>query len=166
VSVAVAIENISKHYADVVALNDVSLSINDQEFFTLLGPSGCGKTTLLRIIAGFESVSSGRVLLHGASIAGLPANKRAVNTVFQQYSLFPHMSVADNVKFGMQMKGSDAAHIQRRCQQMLELVQLADFADRKPAQLSGGQQQRVALARALAPEPEVLLLDEPLSALD
>jgi len=166
VSVAVAIESLSKHYGDVVALNDVSLSINDKEFFTLLGPSGCGKTTLLRVIAGFESVTAGSVLLHGKSIAGLPANKRAVNTVFQQYSLFPHMSVAENVKFGMQMKGNDAAHTNKRCAQMLELVQLAEFAERKPAQLSGGQQQRVALARALAPEPEVLLLDEPLSALD
>ncbi len=165
-SIAVAVDQLSKHYADVIALNNVSLSINDQEFFTLLGPSGCGKTTLLRVIAGFESVSSGSVHLHGKPIANLPANKRSVNTVFQHYSLFPHMSVADNIKFGMQMKGSTASHIESRCKQMLELVQLGEFANRKPAQLSGGQQQRVALARALAPEPELLLLDEPLSALD
>jgi len=163
---AIAIQNLSKHYPGVIALDDISLSIHDKEFFTLLGPSGCGKTTLLRIIAGFESVSAGNVYLHGKSLADLPANKRPVNTVFQQYSLFPHMSVADNVKFGMQMKGSSTAHINRRCDQMLALVQLADYATRKPSQLSGGQAQRVALARALAPEPEVLLLDEPLSALD
>jgi len=163
---AISVHNVSKHYSDVVALNEISLSINDKEFFTLLGPSGCGKTTLLRIIAGFESVTAGEVYLHGQSIADLPANKRPVNTVFQQYSLFPHMSVSDNVKFGMQMKGCGAAHINQRCEQMLELVQLSDYATRKPSQLSGGQAQRVALARALAPEPAVLLLDEPLSALD
>ncbi len=166
VDTSISIQNLSKHYADVVALDDVSLSINDKEFFTLLGPSGCGKTTLLRVIAGFESVSTGLVHLHGKSIADLPANKRPVNTVFQQYSLFPHMSVADNVKFGMQMKGSSTSHINERCEQMLALVQLSDYANRNPSQLSGGQAQRVALARALAPEPEVLLLDEPLSALD
>jgi len=166
VDTSISIQNLSKHYADVVALDDVSLSINDKEFFTLLGPSGCGKTTLLRVIAGFESVSTGLVHLHGKSIADLPANKRPVNTVFQQYSLFPHMSVADNVKFGMQMKGSSTSHINERCEQMLALVQLSDYANRKPSQLSGGQAQRAALARALAPEPEVLLLDEPLSALD
>lgn len=165
-STAIDIRDVSKQYADVVALNDVSLSIKDKEFFTLLGPSGCGKTTLLRIIAGFESVSAGSVHLHGKAIADLPANERPVNTVFQQYSLFPHMTVAENVKFGMQMKRCKAAHINQRCEQMLELVQLSDYAKRKPSQLSGGQAQRVALARALAPEPEVLLLDEPLSALD
>ncbi len=166
VDTAIDIQNLSKHYTDVVALDNISLSIKDKEFFTLLGPSGCGKTTLLRIIAGFESVSAGKVFLHGKSIADLPANKRPINTVFQQYSLFPHMSVADNIKFGMQMKGSSASHINQRCEQMLALVQLSDYATRKPSQLSGGQAQRVALARALAPEPEVLLLDEPLSALD
>jgi len=165
-STAIAIQNLSKHYPGVVALDDISLSIYDKEFFTLLGPSGCGKTTLLRIIAGFESVTAGNVHLHGQSIADLPANKRPVNTVFQQYSLFPHMNVADNIKFGMQMKGSSSTHIDQRCEQMLALVQLSDYATRKPSQLSGGQAQRVALARALAPEPEVLLLDEPLSALD
>ncbi|MDB4224000.1 ABC transporter ATP-binding protein [Granulosicoccus sp.] len=144
----------------------MSLTIRDNEFFTLLGPSGCGKTTLLRIIAGFENVTAGSVYLHGNEIAGLPANKRPVNTVFQQYSLFPHMSVEENVLFGLQMRNVPTAAARKRVAAMLELVQLEDFAQRLPSQLSGGQQQRVALARALAPEPEVLLLDEPLSALD
>ncbi|MFT4729744.1 MAG: spermidine/putrescine transport system ATP-binding protein [Granulosicoccus sp.] len=164
--VAIELRNVKKSYGDVVALRDVSLTIQDNEFFTLLGPSGCGKTTLLRIIAGFENVSAGSVYLHGNEIAGLPANKRPVNTVFQQYSLFPHMNVADNVLFGLQMRKVPAATAKKRVAAMLELVQLEEFALRLPSQLSGGQQQRVALARALAPEPEVLLLDEPLSALD
>ena len=149
-----------------MALDDVSLTINDREFFTLLGPSGCGKTTLLRIIAGFESINSGSVALYGDEIGNLPPNRRPVNTVFQQYSLFPHMTVEENVRFGLEMKGVDRDRIQTRTRDMLELVQLGDFAARKSTQLSGGQQQRVALARALAPEPRVLLLDEPLSALD
>lgn len=164
--VAVALQNVRKQYGSATALHDVSLTIRDKEFFTLLGPSGCGKTTLLRIIAGFESVSAGTVYLHGKEIAALPANQRPVNTVFQHYSLFPHMSVAENVLFGLQMKKVPAASAAKRVQAMLELVQLTGFAQRLPSQLSGGQQQRVALARALAPEPEVLLLDEPLSALD
>jgi len=164
--IAVDLDNISKNYGDVVALHHVSESIYDSEFFTLLGPSGCGKTTLLRIIAGFENVTTGNVSLYQQPINDLPANKRPVNTVFQQYSLFPHMTVAENVSFGLQMQGRDRDFINRRTVQMLELVQLESFAKRKSAQLSGGQQQRVALARALAPEPKVLLLDEPLSALD
>lgn len=164
--VAVALNHVRKDYGEAVALHDVSLTINDKEFFTLLGPSGCGKTTLLRIIAGFESVSAGTVHLHGKEIADLPANRRPVNTVFQQYSLFPHMTVTENVLFGLQMRKVPAAQARKRVNAMLELVQLQDFATRMPSQLSGGQQQRVALARALAPEPEVLLLDEPLSALD
>lgn len=163
---AITIANVSKHYGDVVALDDVSLSINDREFFTLLGPSGCGKTTLLRILAGFESVTAGSVALYGDEIAKLPPHKRPVNTVFQQYSLFPHMTVEENVRFGLEMKGVARNSIAKRTRDMLELVQLGDFAQRKSTQLSGGQQQRVALARALAPEPRVLLLDEPLSALD
>ena len=163
---AIDIDQVSKHYGSVQALDSVSLAIADREFFTLLGPSGCGKTTLLRVLAGFESVSSGRVALFGKELSALPPFKRPVNTVFQQYSLFPHMSVRENVLFGLQMKGVDSAAAGRRADQMLELVQLSDFATRKPSQLSGGQQQRVALARALAPEPQVLLLDEPLSALD
>ncbi len=165
-SIAVDINSIFKSYGSVEALKDVSLSINDNEFFTLLGPSGCGKTTLLRIIAGFEAVTAGTLFLHGNNIAELPANKRPVNTVFQNYSLFPHMSVAENIGFGLQMQGKDKAQIRQRTHDMLELVQLGSYANRKPNQLSGGQQQRVALARALAPQPEVLLLDEPLSALD
>lgn len=164
--IAVDLDNISKNYGEVVALHHVSESIYDSEFFTLLGPSGCGKTTLLRIIAGFENVTSGNVSLYQQPINDLPANKRPVNTVFQQYSLFPHMTVAENVSFGLQMQGRDRDFIKRRTAQMLELVQLESFAKRKSTQLSGGQQQRVALARALAPEPKVLLLDEPLSALD
>lgn len=164
--VAIQLSNVRKQYGDAVALHDVSLTIKDKEFFTLLGPSGCGKTTLLRIIAGFENVTAGSVYLHGKEIANLPANQRPVNTVFQQYSLFPHMNVEENVLFGLQMRGVPSAQAKKRVQAMLELVQLESFSNRLPTQLSGGQQQRVALARALAPEPEVLLLDEPLSALD
>lgn len=163
---AVTANSLYKNYGSVEALKNVSLTIEDNEFFTLLGPSGCGKTTLLRIIAGFEAITAGSLFLHGKNIAELPANKRPINTVFQHYSLFPHMSVADNVAFGLEMQGRDKAHIRQRTSAMLELVQLDSLANRKPHQLSGGQQQRVALARALAPEPEVLLLDEPLSALD
>lgn len=163
---AIDLDGVSKKYGEVTALYEVSSAIYDNEFFTLLGPSGCGKTTLLRIIAGFETVTTGEVLLYGQSIRDLPPNKRPVNTVFQQYSLFPHMTVAENVSFGLQMQGRDRNFIRQRTAQMLELVQLDSFADRKSTQLSGGQQQRVALARALAPEPRVLLLDEPLSALD
>ncbi|MEM9852691.1 MAG: ABC transporter ATP-binding protein, partial [Pseudomonadota bacterium] len=140
--------------------------IQDNEFFTLLGPSGCGKTTLLRMIAGFEEVTEGEIYLFGREIDQLPPHARPVNTVFQNYALFPHMTVLENVMFGLEMKGRDRQEAQARAGQMLELVQLSGFAGRKPAQLSGGQQQRVALARALAPEPRVLLLDEPLSALD
>lgn len=164
--IAVSVVNVRKEFGAAVALKDITLNIRDREFFTLLGPSGCGKTTLLRIIAGFENVSQGSVLLHGRQIADLPANQRPVNTVFQHYSLFPHMSVADNILFGLQMRKVPAAKARRRVECMLELVQLSELAHRLPSQLSGGQQQRVALARALAPEPEVLLLDEPLSALD
>lgn len=163
---AVEIDHVTKHYGQVVALRDVSLQIKDREFFTLLGPSGCGKTTLLRAIAGFETVTTGAIYLRGAEIEKLPPNLRPVNTVFQQYSLFPHMTVDENVRFGLQMKKADPAFVAKRTREMLEMVQLSEFANRKPAQLSGGQQQRVALARALAPQPEVLLLDEPLSALD
>jgi spermidine/putrescine transport system ATP-binding protein len=163
---AVSVRDVVKRYGSATALGGVSLDIGDNEFFTLLGPSGCGKTTLLRCIAGFEAVSEGAILLYGADIAALPPNLRPVNTVFQHYALFPHMTVAENVAFGLRMKRVDAAARARRTAEMLETVHLSAFADRKPAQLSGGQQQRVALARALAPAPKVLLLDEPLSALD
>ena len=165
-STAVDIRNAVKTYGTVTALHGVSLAIADNEFFTLLGPSGCGKTTLLRLIAGFESITSGEIRLFGQDIAGLEPNKRPVNTVFQAYALFPHMSVIENVAFGLKMQGVDPATRNTRAGKMLEMVHLSQFSDRLPAQLSGGQQQRVALARALAPAPKVLLLDEPLSALD
>ena len=150
----------------VTALNDVSIAIEDNEFFTLLGPSGCGKTTLLRCIAGFEQLTAGRILLFDEEIDHLPPNKRPVNTVFQHYALFPHMSVADNIAFSLRMLKRDEREIGQTVRKMLELVHMSEYAERWPAQLSGGQQQRVALARALASHPKVLLLDEPLSALD
>ncbi len=150
----------------VTALNDVSIAIEDNEFFTLLGPSGCGKTTLLRCIAGFEQLTDGRILLFDEEIDHLPPNKRPVNTVFQHYALFPHMSVADNISFSLRMLKRGDQEIRQAVQKMLELVHMSEYADRRPTQLSGGQQQRVALARALASHPKVLLLDEPLSALD
>lgn len=148
------------------ALNDVSLDIGTNEFFTLLGPSGCGKTTLLRLLAGFEAPDSGMISLGGNDITALPANKRPVNTVFQSYALFPHMTIAQNIAFGLRMLHTARDDIARVTDEMLELVKLGAMSERKPSQLSGGQQQRVALARALAPAPRVLLLDEPLSALD
>jgi spermidine/putrescine transport system ATP-binding protein len=163
---AIDIDGVSKRFGSFLALNDISMIIGDNEFFTLLGPSGCGKTTLLRMIAGFEGTSNGAIRLFGEDIARLEPNLRPVNTVFQHYALFPHMSVAENVAFGLKMKGIDLAARRKRAGEMLELVHLSAFADRMPSQLSGGQQQRVALARALAPAPKVLLLDEPLSALD
>ncbi len=152
--------------AAVRALNDVSIEIRKGEFFTLLGPSGCGKTTLLRLIAGFEMPTSGTILLDGQDITYLPPNKRAVNTVFQSYALFPHLTVAQNVGFGLEMQGRPKAEVKETVDRMLALVKLEHLAGRKTSQMSGGQQQRVALARALAPKPKVLLLDEPLSALD
>ena len=164
--IAVDIDNVTKRYGAFTALQDVSLAIRDHEFFTLLGPSGCGKTTLLRTIAGFEDISEGAIRLYGDNIADRPFVGRQVNTVFQQYALFPHMDVTANVMFGLKMLGQGAEAARKRAGEVLELVQLSQFSDRLPAQLSGGQQQRVALARALAPSPKVLLLDEPLSALD
>jgi spermidine/putrescine transport system ATP-binding protein len=165
-SIAVDIRGAVKRYGTVTALKAISLAIRDNEFFTLLGPSGCGKTTLLRMIAGLEDVTEGKILLYGAEIEGLPPHKRPVNTVFQNYALFPHMTVLDNVGFGLEMLGSSRSEARRQAGEALEMVQLSPFAARHPVQLSGGQQQRVALARALAPRPKVLLLDEPLSALD
>jgi spermidine/putrescine transport system ATP-binding protein len=150
----------------VVALDDLTLDIRQGEFFTLLGPSGCGKTTCLRLIAGFEMPDAGTISLEGRDITQLPPHQRQVNTVFQSYALFPHMSVAENVGFGLMMLGQPKSEVAHRVNQMLDLVQMSHLAARKPHQLSGGQQQRVALARALAPKPKVLLLDEPLSALD
>ena len=151
---------------EVRALEEVSLNINEGEFFTLLGPSGCGKTTLLRMLAGFEQPSAGQILLDGTELTGLPPYRRPVNTVFQSYALFPHMTVAQNVGFGLEMHGVPRERRNERVREMLALVKLEGYERRKPAQLSGGQQQRVALARALANQPRVLLLDEPLSALD
>ena len=148
------------------ALDDVSLAIRPGEFFTLLGPSGCGKTTLLRMIGGFEQQDSGSILLNGQPLDGLPPHRRPVNTVFQSYAVFPHMSVAGNIAFGLQMQRRSRAEIRQRVAEMVALVRLDGLERRRPSQLSGGQQQRVALARALAAEPLVLLLDEPLSALD
>ncbi|MDD1651298.1 MAG: spermidine/putrescine ABC transporter ATP-binding protein PotA, partial [Methylococcaceae bacterium] len=144
----------------------LDLSVAEGEFLTLLGPSGCGKTTALRLIAGFETPDSGAVLLDGQCVNAIPPERRHVNTVFQSYALFPHMTIADNVAFGLKMKKTPRAEIGDRVKEVLERVQLTDFGDRKPDQLSGGQQQRVALARALINRPRVLLLDEPLSALD
>ncbi len=150
----------------VRALDDVSLTVPGNAFFTLLGPSGCGKTTLLRILGGFEHADAGRVLLAGREVAGDPPNKRPVNTVFQSYALFPHMSVGQNIAFGLERQGLGRAAVAARVAAMLRLVRLEGMAERRPNALSGGQQQRVALARALAPSPKLLLLDEPLSALD
>jgi len=150
----------------VRALDDVSVTIRQNEFFTLLGPSGCGKTTLLRLIGGFEQPSQGDVFLEGQPLTGLPPFRRPINTVFQSYALFPHLTVGQNVSFGLEMLGRPKEERAARVQQMLGLVKLQGYENRKPAQLSGGQQQRVALARALASQPKVLLLDEPLSALD
>lgn len=163
---AIEIAGVSKKYGETEALAHVSLKILNNEFFTLLGPSGCGKTTLLRIIAGFEEASGGEIFLFGKEIEKLPPHKRPVNTVFQSYALFPHMSVLDNVMFGLRMLDTPEKQAAERAGKMLELVKLSEFASRRPAQLSGGQRQRVALARALAPAPKVLLLDESLSALD
>jgi len=161
-----AVKTFGQGAVAVRALDDVSVKIRQGEFFTLLGPSGCGKTTLLRLIAGFETPTSGQILLGGEDITHLPPNKRPVNTVFQSYALFPHLSVAQNIAFGLEMQDRPRAEITETVARMLALVQLEPMADRKTSQLSGGQQQRVALARALAPAPKVLLLDEPLSALD
>jgi spermidine/putrescine transport system ATP-binding protein len=157
---------VTKDMGRIDALQRVSLAIGGNEFFTLLGPSGCGKTTLLRLIGGFDTPSSGAIRIDDLDVAGLPPQRRPVNTVFQNYALFPHMSVAENIAFGLAMQDWPKTDIDRRVGQSLELVRLGGYAGRRPGQLSGGQQQRVALARALAPRPKVLLLDEPLSALD
>ncbi|MFU4154652.1 ABC transporter ATP-binding protein [Pseudomonas aeruginosa] len=167
---AIAIERICMEFGTpgqgLKALDDVSLDIHANEFFTLLGPSGCGKTTLLRLIAGFEQPSSGSIRLYGERMEGLPPFRRPVNTVFQSYALFPHMSVAENIGFGLEMQGRPRTEIDTTVSRMLELVKLPEVGKRRADQLSGGQQQRIALARALASRPKVLLLDESLSALD
>ena len=163
---AVAFRDVSRVFGEVRAVDAVSFQVADGEFFAMLGPSGSGKTTCLRLIAGFEEPDAGEIVLHGRSMRGVPPYDRPVNTVFQDYALFPHMSVLDNVAYGLMVRGVAKAERHRKAQGMLELVALADHGARKPAQLSGGQRQRVALARALVLEPEVLLLDEPLGALD
>ncbi|MDA0180130.1 ABC transporter ATP-binding protein [Solirubrobacter phytolaccae] len=163
---SLVLDHLVKRYGDVLAVDDVSLEIAHGEFFTLLGPSGCGKTSTLRLIAGFERLDGGAITLDGDDIARRPPHKRPVNTVFQSYALFPHMSVAENVAFGLKYKRVSKSEVARRVGEAMELVQLGHLAERRPGQLSGGQQQRVALARALVLEPPVLLLDEPLGALD
>ncbi|MFN8592569.1 MAG: ABC transporter ATP-binding protein [Thermomicrobiales bacterium] len=162
-----SIHHVTKRFGDgPPAVDDVSLEIGRNEFFALLGPSGCGKTTLLRTIAGFETPTAGRIVIDGEDMTTTPANRRPVNLVFQSYALFPHMSVIDNVGYGLMVVGTPKEETRRRAREALALVQLEDLADRAPDQLSGGQRQRVALARALVKRPKVLLLDEPLSALD
>jgi spermidine/putrescine transport system ATP-binding protein len=162
----IEIDHVTKRFADYVAVADADFSIGSGEFFSMLGPSGCGKTTTLRMIAGFETPTSGAIRLEGADVSRVPPHKRNVNTVFQHYALFPHMSVWDNVAYGPRSRKKDRAEIKRRVDELLEIVRLTDFATRRPGQLSGGQQQRVALARALVNYPSALLLDEPLGALD
>ncbi len=160
------ITNLKKSYDQTEVLTDINLDIKHGEFLTLLGPSGCGKTTLLRLIAGFEQPTAGAISLDGMQMAGLSADKRPVNTVFQQYALFPHMSVAQNIAYGLKLKKVPKAEIQTRVRDILAMVQLEALANRRPQDLSGGQQQRVAIARAVINRPKLLLLDEPLSALD
>jgi spermidine/putrescine transport system ATP-binding protein len=166
----VSAEGVTKRFGSgdeaVLALDDISVTIRENEFFTLLGPSGCGKTTLLRLVAGFDHPTEGRIRLQGADISHLPPYQRPVNTVFQSYALFPHMTVAQKISFGMEMLGKPKAEVAETVDAMLRLVRMEELRDRRTDQISGGQQQRVALARALAPRPKVLLLDEPLSALD
>lgn len=161
-----SVRGVSKSFGEVKALVDTSIEIKPGEFFTLLGPSGCGKTTLMRIIAGLELADTGSILLGGNDISRLPANKRHVNTVFQSYALFPHLTVFENVAFGLRSRKINKEEINQRVAEGLAMVDLSGMADRRPHQMSGGQRQRVALARALVNQPEVLLLDEPMSALD
>jgi putative spermidine/putrescine transport system ATP-binding protein len=163
---AIEFKNVSRHFGKFAAVDDINLTVADGEFFAMLGPSGSGKTTCLRLIAGFDRPTAGTILLQGVDVGAEPPYRRDVNTVFQDYALFPHMNVAENVGFGLMVRGVAAAERLRRVEEMLALVRLQDFAARRPAQLSGGQRQRVALARALVNRPRVLLLDEPLGALD
>src|SRR6516162_209761 len=157
---------ISKHFGALAAVEDVSLGVERGALYALLGPSGCGKTTLLRMIAGFETPDSGRVVTDGVDVTGLPPYARPVNMMFQSYALFPHMDVAGNIAFGLRQERMDRRRIAAQVEEMLALVQMAGYARRRPHELSGGQRQRIALARALAKTPKLLLLDEPLAALD
>ena len=159
-------QNVTKKFGEFVAIDDLTLDIYEKEFFALLGPSGCGKTTMMRMLAGFETVTEGRIELAGQDIGPVPPNERAVNMMFQSYALFPHLSVWDNIAFGLKRDKKPKADIEARVEEMLKLVRLEKFARRKPHQISGGQRQRVALARSLAKAPKLLLLDEPLGALD
>ncbi|MCR9108103.1 ABC transporter ATP-binding protein [Marivita sp. XM-24bin2] len=158
--------NVTKRFGDFTAIDDLTQDIYEKEFFALLGPSGCGKTTMMRMLAGFERPSSGQIFIAGQDMARIPPNKRAVNMMFQSYALFPHLSVWDNIAFGLKREGKDKDIIAARVEEMLRLTRLTKFAKRKPHQISGGQRQRVALARSLAKAPKLLLLDEPLGALD
>ncbi len=162
----ISFDGVTKQFGSFTAIDNIDLQIYPKEFFALLGPSGCGKTTLMRMLGGFEDVTEGTITIDGQNMAGIPANKRAVNMMFQSYALFPHLSVADNIAFGLKRSDMPKSEIQGRVDEMLRLVQLQKFARRKPHQISGGQRQRVALARALAKAPKLLLLDEPLGALD
>jgi spermidine/putrescine transport system ATP-binding protein len=163
---AISLRGVTKRFGTLAAVDDFSLDIRSGEFLSLLGPSGCGKTTTLRMLAGFEEPDSGEITISGRSVVGVPPYRRDVNTVFQQYALFPHMSVAENVAYGLRQQGVPKAEISKRVGETLEMVKMSALAARKPRQMSGGQQQRVALARALVNRPSVLLLDEPLAALD
>jgi putative spermidine/putrescine transport system ATP-binding protein len=165
-SIAVTFSKVSRYFGDVKAVDQIDLEVQDAEFFSMLGPSGSGKTTCLRMIAGFERPDSGSIYLYGQDVSNLPPYERDVNTVFQDYALFPHMTVGENIAYGLMIKRVPTPERMRQVDEMLDLVQLAGFANRKPSQLSGGQRQRVALARALINHPKVLLLDEPLGALD
>ncbi len=162
----VRLKGVTKRFDDVTAVDSLNLDIYPGEFLTLLGPSGCGKTTVLRLIAGFETLTQGEIFMNGSRLDGIPPNKRNVNTVFQSYALFPHMTVFENIAFGLRMKQTDASAIGRQVREALDIVKMSGLESRMPHQLSGGQQQRVAMARAIVNKPLVLLLDEPLSALD
>lgn len=162
----VELQNVNKVFGTFVALNEVNFSIHEGEFMTFLGPSGCGKTTCLRLISGFDTPTSGQVIINGKDVTSHPPYKRDVNQVFQSYALFPHLNIYENIAFGLRMKGVAAGEVKSRVDRVVEMTALRDFVDRRPSQMSGGQRQRVALARAIVCEPKVLLLDEPLSALD